>query len=335
MVDLRAIDYPASIRALALEADEAMSADIADAYGPVTRELAAIRAYEQEYGFRLHKGHALYNLGVIELGRQAFGARTYFLAAYVEDVRTWPRRGDRPPDAAAARVLSDLFGLKRHWFSVLSKVALRAPARDPVEVAGNFEETHDLPEFSLGLPPDGSRPETDLTSTPSERRVFLGGNYWKCPDRITNARVVIAEAGFAPIVVKEFEYLPGENERTKSFRLLDQCDLVVLEASEHGGWWPELERLANGRRHIPTFVQYVHPPSVMLPTTADMPNLEYSEYSSDPEMRYKLLRWLNRHLPTPSIVWVPSSAGPFAASSNTPIMPSGIALPGTATPDRD
>jgi hypothetical protein len=315
-----------------------MAGDIAEAYAPVTRELQAIRGFEREFGRRLHKGHALYNLGVIQLGREPFEARTYFIAAYVEDVRTWPRRDARPPDAAAGRVLADLFQLKRHWFSVLSKVALLAPGTDPIEVAGTFEATHDLPDFSFGIPPDDSRPESDLAATHRDRRVFLGGNYWKCPDRITNARLVIVEAGFEPIVVKEFEYLQSETganrNRLKSFRLLDQCDLVVLEASELGGWVPEIERLAALRPETPTFVQFVHEPSSMLPTSIEMPNLEVSRYGSDAEMRYHLLRWLHGHTPTAGIVWVPNPSARYSVPSNTPIRPSG-AMPGTATPEAD
>jgi hypothetical protein len=337
MDDISALLYPESVRRLAVEADAVMSTDLDAAYLPVVWELEAIRGAELAEEHRYHKGHALYNLGVILLGREPRFARTHFIAAYIEDIRTWPSK--RPTDAVAGRVLADLFGLKWYWFSTLARLARNQPPLvDPLSLAAEFEQTHRLPDFSPDIPPDGSRQQSELSAVPRGRIVFLGGNYWHCPDRITNARIVIVEAGFEPVVVKEFEYLGAESgpnrERVKSFRLLDACDLAVFEASVLGGWVPEVERLATMRPDVPTLVQFIHSPSVMLPTVAEMPNIEQREYSQTDEMRYNLLLWLHRHQPQPSGPLF-SRVGPTAIPSNTPLRqypPSGTPLPGTANP---
>jgi hypothetical protein len=325
--------FPAHIRELALAADVAMDRNPQGAYDAVIAELEAIRRAEAELHLRFHKGHALYNLGVIQLGRAPQVARLNFMAAYIEDVRTWPNA--RPQGAVAARVLSDLFGLQRFWFAALARLARAAPREDPVAAAEAFTASHDLPEIDFDVPHDSSRTEGELAGPPTALLVFLGGTYRKCPDRITNARLVIEEAGVTPVVVREFEYLAGEDERSKSFRLLDKCGRAVFEASEPGGWTPELERLVTLRPSTPTLIQWasearltIHP-AKMIPGVSSMPNIVHRSYRNHWEMRYNLLAWLGRNPTGPGYPSVPGTR--LAVASNTP-PPSGWALPGTAYP---
>jgi hypothetical protein len=260
-------------------------------------------------------------------------------AAHNEDVRTWPSR--RPAHAVAARVLHDLFRFPVRLVRVLGRLG-RVSGDDPLEVARKFEADNQLPPV-LVVPAAGSRSSGEIDATPAERRVFIGGNYARCFDRIYNAREVVVDGGYVPIIVREFEDVFGERERDKSFRILDACPKAVFEASEAGGWTSELDRLATSRPRTPTLMAYAADdpakkhPSLMLPDTSDMPRLEKKAYLTAGDMRYHVLSWLSRLEPRDAPV---ATKQRFAVGSNTPAVPfdpptvdaTRSALPGTATP---
>ncbi len=179
------------VRDLQRSLDRALSEERwADAGELARAELLSIQDEEVLLGRRLHKGHALYNLGVVLFGSEPPSARTYIAAAHVEDVRTWPRR--LPAHTVAARVLEDLFRFPRRLVAALGKLG-RVTDDDPVELAEWFEAENVLPPI-IEVPVAGSRPTDDLNRIPVARRVFLGGNYSRCFDRIYNAREVVIEA---------------------------------------------------------------------------------------------------------------------------------------------
>ena len=83
-------------------------------------ELASIREVEQIRDVRLHKGDALYNLGVVVFGESPSESRRLVMAARVEDARTYR---SIPGEAVAGRVLRELF---RFSSGLISTHAVRA-----------------------------------------------------------------------------------------------------------------------------------------------------------------------------------------------------------------
>ena len=122
-------------------------------------ELRVLLDQEKRTGRRLHKGHPLYNIGVVDFARDPATGRRYIIAAHVEDARTWPYR--RPKATVAARVLTDLFKFPTKLAAALGRVA-RGSQDFAVEVAHRFERGRSLPSLPFGVVPEHSRHENEL-----------------------------------------------------------------------------------------------------------------------------------------------------------------------------
>jgi hypothetical protein len=164
-------------------------------------------------------------------------------------------------------------------------------------LAAEVERREQLPDPPAPLPGAATRADRELSRAEPNTLVFLGGNYQRCIDRIYCAREVIVEAGNVPVIVREFKDLPGENERDKSFRLLDLCPRAAFDGSMPGGWNAELEHLARESPVRPALIVFVNEsldasfPSRMVPTPA---SFTYQAYATTGDLRYRVLSWLNK-----------------------------------------
>lgn len=188
--------YPADslpeINRVALLVDGTIDRDPAGTVVWSSLELGLIEQAEQRAGRSLHKGHALHNLGVAVYAADPPGARVYFMAAHVEDARTWVNRRPRS-GFLAARMLRLLFDFSTYKVGRLARMARFAPNLPPLRVARQFAEQEWLPPFEDPLP--GSRPAAELEAIDPFDRVFIGGSYRFAWDRINAMARGVLDAG--------------------------------------------------------------------------------------------------------------------------------------------
>jgi len=241
----------ADIAGLGRAVDGLIGSDPLAARSVAERELAEILAYEARTGRRVHKGHALHNIGVVIAPQEPLAARVYFHAAFVEDVRTYPDR--QPEGLGLAR--TTLVESYQERLSALEDLAgqARDTLTDPLELAAAFEEEQgeDLGLY-VGLR-SGWRDESDIADFGPEQLVFVAG-WHGLPHHMKALRDAVTAVGLEPVVVMEFRDLEGEDEASKSERLMRLCGRAVFDVSLDGGWSVELA-WAEGR--MPFFAGYV------------------------------------------------------------------------------
>jgi len=209
------------------EADSVINHDQTRARALAERELGLYRTGEAVLGHRLHKGHALHNLGAAILGDDPELARTHFHAAFIEDVRTDPREPPELAGSIARQTLAEMFGETRPLLARLEARA-RSTTTDPLELARAFEAAE------LRLPAyrgfrRGWRTLDQLDGIPPSSLVFVAGAH-ALPDRMLALRQAVIECGLGPVVVAEFEdFTP--NGYLKSETLMRRCGAVVLDVS--------------------------------------------------------------------------------------------------------
>lgn len=248
-----ALKVPGVLVALARSVDRVVAGDPAAGGVLAERELALVRAFELDTRLRVHKGHALHNIGVGLVSRDPLKARTYFHAAHAEDVRTYP---DGMPEGwgLAARVLMELYQERQ---SAIRDVADRARDTliDPLRLAVEFEaeQGDDLGAY-VGLR-SAWRDETELEGVEQDRLVFVAGTH-AFPHHMKALRDAVTDIGLVPVVVMEFPDRDDDNDYTKSERLIRLCGRAVFDLSLLQGQILEV-MLAVEQLHIPFFAGYV------------------------------------------------------------------------------
>ena len=72
-----------------------------------------------------------------------------------------------------------------------------------------------------------------------KNRVFIGGNY-SLGSRIEDIADVVRDCGYQPIIVWEFDILPG-TERHSSKQIVKQCKYAIFEVSSNAGHFFEMD----------------------------------------------------------------------------------------------
>jgi len=341
--------YPAEsvseISRVALLVDGTIDGDPAATVVWSSLELGLIEQAEQAVGHSLHKGHALHNLGVAVYAADPPGARVYFMAAHVEDARTWVNR--RPRNGfLAARMLRLLFEFSTYKVGKLAHQARLAPNLPPLRVARQFAEQEWLPQFEDPLP--GNRTAAELEAIDPFDRVFIGGSYRFAWDRINAMARGVLDAGRQPIVVAKFQTFADEGWRAKSFRILDQCPRAAFDVTveDSPGHWPEIERIAQVTPKPTLFAFSADDPNReyrgagTFPNAGDIPGLEYLPFDTHDVLRSGVAQWLLVRHPRVSQSGPTASAISPALGSATPNLHTAVgsnssggpAMPGTPLP---
>jgi len=220
-------EFLAELAEVAAEADLATDHDQALAAALSQHELSIYRAIETATGRRVHKGHALHNLGAAIMADDAEEARAFFHAAFVEDVRTDPAEPVALTASPARQTLAEMYGETARLLNRLEAQA-RDTTGDPVDLARAFEASE------APLPPyrgfrRGWRKLTELDGVPASELVFVAGAH-ALPDRMLALRQAVTEAGLRPVVVIEFDDFDS-NPYVKSETLIRRCGAVVFDVS--------------------------------------------------------------------------------------------------------
>lgn len=239
---------------LARELDRAIADHRPDALELAERELEAIRALEVEQGHRIHKGHALHQAGIALYSRDPLRARAYFHAAHVEDVRTYP---DGRPEGfgRAFDMLESLYQERHSAIRDLEDLASDTVS-DPLELARKFEadQGDDLGIY-VGIV-EASRDESDLDGVERSDLVFVAGTHAN-PDHMQALRDAATRKGLKPLIVREFRDQPGDNDYTKSERIMARCSLALFDLSSLQGQMMELP-MAGLVHKIPFFAGFIN-----------------------------------------------------------------------------
>lgn len=331
--------FAEEILSVARQLDQLMQYDFAASIELANEELALLRQAEDASGRRLHKGHPLHNLGVAWFRRRPDVARRHFFGAHAEDVRLWPRLRPSSWEFLAERMLRSLFRETTETIRRLERLARRNPGQDPLEVAEEAIADRPPPRFPERI--ESVLTEEDLLQIPGGRRVFVGGSYPSSMDRIDIIETACRNRGYEPVVVAQYQGLPGERSRPKSFRLLGMCSAAVFEGTSRvePGWWPEIERIVQVKP-MPTLVAYlalhaddeIHTSS-MFPRKEDHRDLDIHPWGNTDHLRDTVGWWLDRLASAtapvltveaqsegPAVVAVPSGS-PFLGGSVTPYGP--------------
>lgn len=203
---------------------------------------------------RYHKGHLLHQIGIIlVLSGNAPEALRYFILAYIEDLLNVKREEeDKADDAPAGRTLRGVYKVKEAALRQL-KVIVREK-RSSGSVVQNPESVFN--ELAQGkTPKDFTQPE----SIPNlgvekrkpgkfkfdwEKRVFVGGGYYKHMPQIDNIKRVCSEMGYDPVIAVDFE-APEEFLHDHALMLLHECSKAIFEVTESAGQLMEIERLRD------------------------------------------------------------------------------------------
>lgn len=239
----------ASIAAKGNEVDRALPRDPAAAEQLARDEYALYLEAERQQGRRLHKGHALHNLGIILLwGAQAEEARTYFHAAHAEDARSIDPDDSRPWGWLARQTLLELFGEGRSVVEKLAEMA-RSSTEDPLDLARRFEAANAPFANYRGVRPSW-RDEASLDGYAAAQLVFCAGSH-SLPHHLKAIADGVRAAGLEPLIVLEFVNAAGYDDASKveqarldyekSERLLGRCGLVVIDMSDPHGQSVELQ----------------------------------------------------------------------------------------------
>lgn len=290
-------EYRAEIERLALLVDGQIDLDPASTVRWSGEELALIQQAEQMAGHPLHKGHPLHNVGVAVYAADPPGARAYFMAAHVEDARTWVNRRPRH-GFLAARMLRDLFAFTNLKIGQLARLGRSAPALPPLEAARQFSHDSWLPDFDDPLP--SHRTAAELAAMDPFDRVFVGGSYRFAWGRIIDMARGVIDAGRYPIVVAKFETLPEEDWRDKSFRILDECPRAVFDVTvqDNPGHWPEIEHIAQVENRPTLFAYNTDDRSRefvaagTFPTRKHISDLDYLPFDTHGVLRQGVSQWL-------------------------------------------
>lgn len=280
-------EFDARIKAEALRVDDAINFDLGIARQAAFAELDLLYQAEQQAGRRLHKGHPLHNIAVSYFAQDPTQARRYFIAAAAEDARTW--RGTRNGQPLAELMLRRLYGAGDAFLRRLRREARQNPEVDGRELRVAGSDLAPKPAFPARI--FDVRSEEDLHKVEQARRVFVGGSYPGAQDRLDTIARTLRTAGYRPVIVAEYETLPDESPRTKSFRLLDQCGGAVFDGTvqERPGWWPEVEHIVQVQvQPIPTLIVFVtdspdrkYTASSMFPTEADHPGMTFMGFANN------------------------------------------------------
>jgi hypothetical protein len=118
------LDYPEKLRAeiarLGGATVEALDDNPGQAKEAALGQLDLIERAERNEGRSLHKGQPFHNLGLIEARRDGEAARTWFLAAHLEDGRSFTQFD---PRRLAAQVLSSVYGYSENGLGAMSERA--------------------------------------------------------------------------------------------------------------------------------------------------------------------------------------------------------------------
>ena len=292
-------EFDEAIKAEALRVDDAINFDLVVARQAAFTELDLLYGAEQASGRRLHKGHPLHNIAVSYFALDPARARQYFIAAAAEDARTWRRRakGWQP---LAERMLRRLYGASDAFIRRVNREARQRPDIDPRELRVALAEGVDQPHFPARIV--GVRREADLHAVESGRRIFVGGSYPGAQDRLDTIARAVWAAGDEPVIVAEYETLPDESPRTKSFRLLDHCGGAIFDGTvkERPGWWPEVERIVQVQMEpIPTLIVFVadradrkYTSSSMFPSEADHAGMTFQGFANNEHLGRVVKWWL-------------------------------------------
>lgn len=299
-----------------------LGADLDLARQKANEQYAAIREAEVTAGRSLHKGAALHNIGVVWLGTNDRTALTYFVAAYVEDARTYGSSASR---SGAARVLRDLYRHRAVDLARIARAARNHPTIDPLRLATDLLGSDNA--SALVPTPMPSIDEDSLP--PRDRCVFSGGTYrnggWSS---VYVMRKAVGDAGLTPVVVRDFD---GKSRRDleKSIDLLNRCGMAVFDITPTGGnqgWQQELRHLAGSNKpilvlHHDTRVDREWAWPGMLPDPATL-NLTTAAYDTSPRERAIVMEWIGKKATIrPTFPW----PAPIASSG-------GSAIVGSAAP---
>jgi hypothetical protein len=239
------------IAAVGRAADHILGKDPEAALTVSREEYELYLAAESASGRRLHKGHALHNIGVAIHARDPEEGRTYFHAAHIEDARSFPG-GSQEHGWIARQMLLNLYGERLSLIEQVETLA-RSSNDEPVRLArrfaaekGTFEEFHGITE--------GWRSESELDQFSSDQLVFCGGSR-ALPMGFKALAAGAEAANLQPVVVMEFEDQPGELPYRKSLRLLDRCRLAAFDISDPQG---QIEEMTVAERSgTPIFAAFI------------------------------------------------------------------------------
>ena len=276
-------------------ANEAVNRDQPLARELCRRELEIYQVAEEASGQRVHKGHALHNLGAAILADSAEEARTLFHAAFVEDVRTDSRKLPDLSGSVARQTLSEMYG---EPLSLLARLVARArdTTGDPIELARAFE-TEEAPLPAYRGFRRGWRKLDQLDGIPPEELVFVAGAY-ALPDRILALRRAVIDVGLTPVVVIEFEEFA--DPYAKSETLLSRCGAVLFDVSfAAAGYTYELPMTND--RGVPCWAGYVSWSTDEQPHAWDMTKGLFQRMGLEPvaavdtdQLRVEAVAWLRR-----------------------------------------
>ncbi len=324
---------------VARAADLAANSDPELARALCERELEILRVAEEATGHRVHKGHALHNLGAATLALDPAKARHLFHAAYAEDVRTSSTEVTNILPTPAGQTLAEMYGKSRDLLNRLAREA-RDTTSDPMELARAFGGSEDLPPYR------GFRRlwrnQESLDGVPAEQLVFVAGSHG-FPDRMLALRRAVVEVGLDPVLVIEFEDFG--DAFTKSRTLLLRCGAALFDVSFPNSGW-QMELVLAREHEVPFWAGHVAFTAFDLPHMWSMTSgllgtlgVEPVAAPDDDALRREAVAWLRGRVPrtasqgtAPTIGqapfvdqrgWSPPAPGtavvygPFAQGSNT------------------
>ena len=259
-------------------------------------ELGILLAYQEkkrveDSSFTVHKGGPLHNIG-ISLAMQNRGPEsvTYILAAYMEDIFTCETL-EVARNAPAYKFLNGFSQLR----SIIENVT---------EHAVQLKERGNLPADPLQeiIPTIEGQP-IDLRTLPEiidnslrgtqQNRIFIGGDY--------SLRVILNEIKqiilglnneLEPIIVDECDEINAlvNDERLKSFLILDQCERAIIDVSHPRGQYMEIEHVLSMLPEVQTDMLVVSQSESSVSSLLRICNPKI--YSSMEELGEMIREWL-------------------------------------------
>lgn len=205
---------------------------------------------------RFHKGGLLHNLGILYLllGEPEYAYKN-FVYGYSEDVASeYQGFLDSALNSPGAKTLIINWGVAPDFLKlvkerVIEKVKESGFLDPQAELQDFFETNVRALEQVIELETDKRRSfevgrNKNLEKIPGDwdRRLFIGGSYTDAAiiSKIRLIESIVKKNNFTPIIVSDFQNIPGMSDFVKSIRLLTSCKYAIFEATEASGHLLEL-----------------------------------------------------------------------------------------------
>jgi hypothetical protein len=334
-------DLVAEWIALGDECLTALESNYIEARTKALELLESMRKAETPHATTYHKGAALHNVGVATIWSNSDAALMWFVAAFIEDVRTY--RGGAW-EAPAAQALLHLYRVPLDRLEDVEVRAAEVTGIEPTKLATTLLSAGDV----SALEPNFLQKATLKDLPPPKRAVFVGGSYKGHWSNIASTAQGVRYGGMVGVVVRSFDDAGWSDEREKSFGLLDQCSLAVFDVTPGGncGWQHEMARLEG--RDCPilavydtTSIEHAYDWPPMLGSQSRYKDLTIVGFASPEDQRARVAEWVSAHVPIDAKagpLMVPRDDGSkdqaYSAGSNwSDVTASGIKSPIEPDPD--